>query len=781
MLLMKNPRKQATFLLLLFGACCTLSWASPPQAQTIIESDATYQVSGLKHAAEIRVDTHGVPHIYAKDHYDVFFVQGFNAARDRLWQIDLWRKRGLGQLSSVLGPQYLEQDSAARLFLYRGDMYTEWLAYGNDAKRITQAFTAGINAFIDTTQTQPQLLPPEFALLGYEPGKWQPEDVVRIRSNGLWRNLVNEVWRARQACEGQLELANQWRPLEPDWETKLPSGLDPCAIPQDVLAKYTLAKAPVNFQAPGLSSALGDDLNHSLGSNNWVVSGERTNTGRPILADDPHRGHATPSLRYIAHLNGPGINVIGAGEPALPGISIGHNNRIAFGLTIFPIDQEDLYVYTKTADGYHYAGRSEPFSIVQENLSVRDQGNVAIALKYTRHGPVIAETKTHAFAVRAAWLEAGMAPYFGSIEYMRAQNFRDFIAALNRWGAPSENQVYADVEGNIGYKPAGRFPIRRNWDGLFPVPGDGRYEWQGYFDMDVLPQEFNPQRGFSGTANSMNLPPNYPIDEYRVGFEWSDPWRYQRIWESLKQDNSHSLVDSVQLQRDYHSVLARKILSNLALDEHPAAQVLENWDQQMTADSAAAALWNVWYAQHLVPALGDLLAAKDQKPDGLLDSQTVLTLLNTDNGQKIANHSLAAAYAATQQLLGDDPKTWKWGDLHRIRFTHPLLHLAQGELRQQMQMPSYPRGGNANTTNNTSYRGDSFDVVSGASFRMVLDVGNWDNAYVTNAPGQSGDPRSTYYDNLLKNWATEGSFPLHFSRQAVMDNTAFTIRLVPNS
>jgi penicillin amidase len=463
---------RATLLFLLF---CGISTSTA----STLDQNATYTVAGLNQTAEIIVDKWGVPHIYAQDHYDAFFVQGFNAARDRLWQIDLWRKRGLGKLAASFGADFLEQDSAARLFLYRGDMYSEWLAYGNDAKRIASAFTSGINAFVELTRQQPELLPPEFEMLNDTPALWAPEDVVRIRGNGLWRNVNTEVWRADLACKGQLELAGQWKQLEPTWQTQIPTGLDPCIIPEDVLRKYLLAKAPVNFAAPGqLALAIQDEPDHSLGSNNWVVAPSRTSTGRPILADDPHRGHATPSLRYIAHLVAPGINVIGAGEPALPGISIGHNERIAFGLTIFPIDQEDLYVYEKVAGGYRYGGRSEPFIERATTIEVKHADAVTITLRYTRHGPVVAETKKHAFAVRAAWLEPGMSPYFGSIEYMRAQNFIEFTGALNRWGAPSENQVYADIDGNIGYKPAGRFPVRKNWDGLLPVPGDGRYEWR---------------------------------------------------------------------------------------------------------------------------------------------------------------------------------------------------------------------------------------------------------------------------------------------------------------
>jgi penicillin amidase len=759
---------------------------SSPTLQAV-DNDAAYKVAGLTQPAEIIVDEWGVPHIYARDHYDVFFVQGFNAARDRLWQIDLWRKRGLGQLSSVLGAEYLDQDKATRLFLFQGDMYSEWLAYGNDAKRITQAFTNGINAYVDLLQQHPELLPPEFTLLDYLPDHWSPEDVVRIRSNGLWRNVTTEVWRARLACTENLDLAGKWLQLEPAWTVQQPTRLDPCVIPDDVLKNYLLAKAPVSFGKTDANITsrldLSDDpaLREAIGSNNWVVTGSRTNTGRPILADDPHRGHATPSLRYLAHLNGPGINVIGAGEPALPGISIGHNETIAFGLTIFPIDQEDLYVYTKQGGGYQYQGRTERFTTRTETVSVKGQDEVKVTHKFTRHGPVIAETDAHAFAVRAAWLEPGMSPYFGSIEYMRAADFREFVGALNRWGAPSENQVYADIKGNIGYKPAGRFPVRRTWDGLLPVPGDGRYEWEGYFDMDVLPQEYNPLRGFTGTANSMNLPSGYPIDTYRIGFEWSAPWRYKRLWEVLKQDSEHTVEDSLALQRDYVSVFAREVMSRLPeLKDQPHGKLLAQWDQALTPDSAAAALWNIWYARHLAIALGTLLTEKPMPPNTpALDSLTMLALLDTPEGKARAYSSLSAAHAEVTTLLGEDESLWQWGKLHQIKFEHPLYAVAPPDLKRQMALPPYPRGGSGNTTNNTGYLPADLLVRSGASFRMVLDVGNWDTAFATNAPGQSGDPRSKFYDNLLDNWATDGSFPLLFSRTEVEKKKAFSIKLTP--
>ncbi len=794
-----SPQRRSFAWLLVWAAATGAATASASGRVTAdaVDSIREYRVAGLAQPAEILVDAWGIPHIYAATHYDAFFVQGFNAARDRLWQIDLWRRRGLGLLSEVLGETYLAQDRAARLFLYRGDMYPEWLAYGSDAKRIAEAFTAGINAYVALLERHPALMPPEFELLGYRPSTWQPGDVVRIRSNGLWRNVTSEVRRARIACRHGLDAASLWKVLEPAWRPRIPDGLDPCSIPEGVVDQYLLAKAPVRFDAATLSSAgsggdrvadlaradlARDDLARELGSNNWVVAPERSASGRPILADDPHRAHAVPSLRYMAHLVAPGLDVIGAGESALPGISIGHNERIAFGLTIFPIDQEDLYVYQRAGEGYRYRGRVEPFTTVVETVPVRGGVPRQVSLDFTRHGPVVYRTENRVFAVRAAWLQPGMAPYFGSVEYMRAQNWREFIAALNRWGAPSENQVYADVDGNIGYKPAGLFPRRRNWDGLLPVPGDGRYEWDGYFDMDALPEEFNPERGFTGTANAMNLPPDYPIAERRIGFEWSAPWRHRRLWEVLAGQSQHTLQDSLDLQHDYRSVLAREVIARLPESAGGGAgealAMLRDWDQVLGPQSAPALLYGLWFYRYLSPALAAALLP--EAPDDLqpLDTLTILDTLGYPVGQSVALETLARAWREAREEFGS-PDQWRWGDLHQIRFEHPLLARAAGGLADQMRYPPYPRGGTGNTTNNTSFDPQDFLVASGASFRMVLDVGNWDAARMTNAPGQSGDPRSPFYDNLLEGWATDQSFPMLYSRQAVEAHKVMVIKLTP--
>lgn len=743
-----------------------------------------YAVAGLEETAEIIVDDWGVPHIYANTHYDAFFVQGFNAARDRLWQIDTWRRRGSGQLAEIFGDSYIEQDRANRLFMYRGDMYREWLAYGADAKRIAEAFTAGINAYIDLIDEHQELLPPEFDLLGYRPAHWQAADVVRIRSHGLLRNVGNEVRRARIACLADLGTAAIWKKLEPEWTTEVPDGLDPCVIPPDVLDTYFLATAGVTFPGQVVANLNADfePENRLDGSNNWVIAPSRTTTGRPILANDPHRGHSVPSLRYISHLVAPGMNVIGAGEPALPGISIGHNERIAFGLTIFSIDQEDLYVYDRIGETYRYGDDFEPLRTVSETLKVSGQDDVTIAMKFTRHGPVIHETEDKFFAVRAGWLEPGMAPYFGSVEYMRAANWREFLGALNRWGAPSENQVYADIDGNIGYKPAGLFPRRPNWDGLLPVPGDGRYEWDGFHDMDVLPVEYNPARGFTGTANSMNLPANYPIEEFQVGFEWIEDWRYSRIWEFLSDKATYSLEDSSELQRDYTSLLAREVIRQIPENlDGPAAQMIRGWDGVLSPGSGPGALYMIWVYRHLRPAIAFELLPEAPGLVAAIDHRRLIEMLQTARYQRLVGATLDTAYAEARSALGEDSTRWAWGSVHRTNFRHPLQHLASGELAAQMRYPSYPRGGSGNTVNATSFYSPALRVDHGASYRQVLDVGNWDAATMTNVPGQSGDPRSPFYDNLLQGWARDGSFPLLYSREKVLEHESFRITLRPTS
>ncbi|MGW5648078.1 penicillin acylase family protein [Saccharopolyspora sp. NPDC003752] len=754
-----------------------------------------FQVKGLRAPVELIEDRYGVPHLYASSEDDVFLAQGFNAARERLFQIDLWRRRGLGRLAEVLGPDYVDQDRATRLFLYRGDMDVEWSRYSPDAQRIATQFTAGINAYLDWLDQHPEQLPAEFGILGYRPARWEPADVVRIRSHGLTRNLTSEVKRAKVACAAGVDADLVRQGLQPDRRTTVPEGFDPCAMPADVLAVFELATQEVEFKDGSIRARTIRDAT-TEGSNNWVVGGQRTATGRPILANDPHRAYSAPSLRYIAHLSAPGLDVIGAGEPALPGISIGHNGTIAFGLTIFPMDQEDLYVYQlDPADRtrYRYRDGWESMSVRRETVAVFGEADRTVELAFTRHGPVIRvdEQRNLAYAVRTAWLEPGMSPYFGSISYMRARNFREFTTSMRNWGAPTENQVYADVDGNIGWVPGGLAPKRVGYDGLLPVPGDGRYEWNGFYSGDDLPRELNPAAGFIATANQFNLPPEH--QGKGLGFEWTNPFRHQRIVEVLSRQRKHTVSDSAALQNDQLSIPARRLIALLSeldsgeSDLRRALRLLRGWDAVEVADSNAAALFEVWLSKHLGP--GFVRAAVPKAADVIEDADTLVLLGELEKPgrwlpdeaarDRLLLDTLRTAYAEVQELLGRGEGSWRWGKLHHSFFQHPASKAFDAGERARFDVGPLPRGGSPDTVNQSSYRTNDFRQTNGPSFRMVLDVGDWDSSIAVNTPGQSGNPDDPHYRDLAESWRTGEYFPLAYSRAAVEEIAERRMLLLP--
>ncbi|GJD47460.1 Penicillin acylase 2 proenzyme [Methylobacterium crusticola] len=807
----------------------------------------TLVLPGLAEPAEIRIDRWGVAHICAASRGDAFRVQGFNAARDRLWQLDLWRKRGLGRLAKDFGPGYLAQDRASRLFLYRGDMEAEWAAYGcPDTRAVAEAFVGGLNAFVALTAADPAWLPPEFASLGTRPEPWEAADVVRIRSHALVRNALSEVARARVAARGALALDRYRKALSPAHDPVPPAGLDPACIPADVLDEVRLGTAGVGF-SPERLAARRDEAwqwcrvtEHGEvvarapppapaaaapeGSNNWAVGPGRTATGRPILASDPHRAYQLPSLRYVVHLTAPGLDVIGAGEPALPGISIGHNGRAAFSLTIAPLDQEDLVVYETHPDDpdlYRYGGDWERMRRREEHVAVRGGPDEAVSLAFTRHGPVVREDRTarRAFALRTVWTEPGSAAYLASLAYLDAADPDAFGAALRHWSAPSVNQVYADAGGRIAWFMAGKAPRRPTWDGLMPVPGDGSHEWDGFHPPEDLPRAIDPDRGFVATANEMNLPEGYPAQARKLGFEWLEPWRASRIHAVLEAQPRHSLADSVALQGDDLSLPARRLAALAAglaapgdagpgpdqtgtaagpagagPDEAGAARaLLAGFDGHLHEGSPAAALAEVWWMHHLRPALLRRVAPNPATAALLLpgDPETLLDLLEgapagLDGApanlgpaarDALLRDTLAAAYRDCASRLGADPSAWAWGRLHHALFAHPLSGIAPAG----RDVGPLPVGGSGASVMNTTYRPDTFRLTVGASFRMVVDVGNWDASVFVNAPGQSGDPRSAHYDDLAGLWAARAAVPLLFSAAAVEAATEQVIALRPAS
>jgi penicillin amidase len=769
----------------------------------------TFSLPGLQQPAEILIDHWGVPHIYAKDEADLFLVQGFNAARDRLFQIDLWRRRGLGQLAEAFGPAFIEEDKATRLFLYRGDMKREWTTYSKDAEQIAQSFVAGINAFIGWLEQHPDRMPFEFKKLNYTPARWDADDVVRIRSHGLTGNLVNEIARAKMACLGNLKSDEIRMRLEPPWEPHIPQGLDPC-LPKDVLRAFDLATQGVRFKAELASATVSRNFTIPIGesadedraeSNNWVVSAAKSATGRAIMANDPHREYSEPSLRYIVDLSSPTLHVTGIGEPAVPGVSNGHNDWIAFGGTYFYIDQQDLYVYElnpANKNEYKYKNQWESFRVIHEEIRVKGQSAVPVDLKFTRHGPVIyvEKEKSRAFAVRSDWLEPGTSPYMASLSFLRVQTFEQFKIALHGWGSPPINHVYADVQGNIGWAPMGFSPIRPNWDGLLPVPGDGRYEWAGHWSGDQLPRVYNPASGYITTSNEMNLPRDYPYKERKLGFEWSPPFRHQRIDEVLSSTKRISIEDSMALQNDVVSIPARRLVTLLqSLHSEDAAtqaalNLLKNWNACLDSDSSQAALEEVWFSRYLGPAFKEATLSKiAEEAFERPDPRTLLEALEhpetqfrgnaTEQRDRILLTSLGAAYQEMERVQGTDSSRWQWGKLQFNLSEHPLSSTMDEQTRAKVNVGPIPKHGGRYTVNASGYRTSDFRQTLGPSARLIIDVGNWDNSRAVNHPGQSGDPDSSHYRDLAPLWRAGRYFPLLYSREAVENATDKKIELVP--
>lgn len=731
----------------------------------------TIHLPGLPAEAEIVIDRWGIPHISAATQDGAFFAQGFNAARDRLWQMDTWRKRGLGLLAGDLGAAYAERDEAARLLLYRGDMAPEWAEYGPDAQAWTTAFVAGINAYVDLVAREPDRLPLEFRLLGTQPARWVPEDVVRCRTHARVRNLDAEITRNNIAARFGIEADRFHKMLEPAWTVVPPEGWRAEPIPPEVLRTYLLATEP---NAIGSGTPTDPVALDSQGSNNWALAPSRTTTGRAILASDPHRVHEQPSLRYVAHLTAPGLDVIGAGEPAVPGVSLGHNDVLAFSLTIHPTDQEDLYVYElhPTDDAlYRYGDGWERMREEVEQIPVRGEAPRAVTLRFTRHGPVLHRDleRRRAYALRSVWQLPGTAAYLASLNYLKARNFADYARALEGWGAPSTNHVVADVDGNIGWAAAGMVPIRPTSDGLLPVPGDGRHEWAGIMRSSGLPRAENPATGWLGTANQMNLPDGYDHATKKTGFEWTDGARFARLSEALAGDRRWSVAETLALQTDVTCVPARRLCAVLARQEdtHPAFALLAGWDHRLAADSGPAALFEIWFGKHLVPGVMRALP-----PEGLAamvavpDTQLVLTLMEQGGHDALLRETLLAAWAEATALLGPDPAQWAWGAIHQGYFEHPLSRFAP-DLAARLDAGPAPKGGSNLTINNNGWRAKDFRVISGVSWRMVLDVGNWDASFTINSPGQSGDPDSPHYRDLFPLWAKDEYVPMRFSAAAV--------------
>ena len=803
---------------ILFALLCALAATVAPVAAQETE---TVDLPGLERPVEILKDHWGIAHIYAETEHDLFFAQGWSAARDRLFQLEIWRRQATGTVSEILGPRELERDIGTRLFRYRGDLEQELNHYHPRGAEIIRAFVDGINAYVDMALADRSLLSVEFEMLDILPQHWTPE-VVISRHQGLLMNVTDELdWGRAVAAAGPeavREVAS-FHPKEPNLE------LDPSITsemldkdilglydafrgsirfrPEDVVARYRASEEDTEDALEELQNDIADplpeDLSREEGSNNWVVSGEKTSSGYPIMANDPHRVQAAPSLRYWAHLVGPGWNVIGGGEPVLPGISIGHNEYGAWGLTVFITDNEDLYVYDVHPDDpnrYRYRDRWETMTVIEETIPVEGQSPETVELKYTRHGPVVFEDTENgkAWAVRAGWMEPGGAPYLASLRMDQAKTWEEFRRASEWSNTPGENMVWADREGNIGWQAVGIAPIRRNFSGLIPVPGDGRFEWDGYLPIRAKPHALNPAEGFIATANESNTPPDYEHWD-AIAFEWSDPYRSDRAAEVLSSGRRFTMVDMMELQTDELSIPARTLTPMLeelrAADPRVerARRMLLNWDHVVEKESVAAGIYIAWerrisrnIAELMIPQalrehVGRVSMTKTIEwltyPDGRFGDEPVA------DRDAFLLRALEEAVDGLTERLGSDMDGWHYGqlDYKHILLRHPLSNAVNDQTRDMLEVGPLPRGGYSYTLNQT---GGGDNQSSGASFRIIVDTGDWDNTVGMNNPGQGGHPGHPHYEDLFELWAQDRFHPVFYTREKVESVTGERLELRPS-
>lgn len=760
------------------------------QARAVLaQLDGEIRLSGLTAPVEVLRDRWGVPHIYAENQDDLFFAQGFVAAQDRLFQIDLWRRIAVGETAEVFGPGSLVRDRFARLTRYRGDMDAEWQSYAPDARRIATAFTRGINACIDHLG---QRIPIEFKHLGYRPAQWQPEDCLgRMSVLPVAFNLRREIARAELVAAVGPEAAERIMPTDPPLSLAQPAGLDLAGIDRQVLAGYSAVTAGVDFGAGDAAGAPG-------GSNNWAVDGSLSASGKPLLAGDPHRALALPSLRYMVHLNAPGWNVIGSGEPALPGVAIGHNERIAWAFTVVLTDQADVFVeqtHPDDARRYRVGDGWEPMQVIRETVAVRGAAPVELELCFTRHGPVIHEDRPRNRAVALRWVgsEPGTAAYLASLAIDRAGNWEEFRAAAARWKAPSENLMYADVDGNIGWIAAALTPVRQGgWQGVLPVPGwTGQYRWSRFLSIDELPQALNPPRHWLATANHKILPPDYP---HEIAYDWTADYRYRRIESHLSAGRSLSLDDMRRMQFDNVEIPGRQLVGLLGqvrladASLEPYASLMAAWDGAMGRQSQAGPLYAHWLRELLdgffAPHVPKELLESVSERQGV---QVMLAALERPTAawfgeepqaarDRLLVESLASAVEKTRRALGDDAAAWRWGRLHQVLFNHPLA--ARDAAFAAFNVGPLGVGGGPFSPDQAVYT-RSFRRTNGASYRQVFDLADWDRGQATSAPGQSGQPGSPHYADLAEGWAGGEYFPLAFSRESVERVTRHRLRLAP--
>lgn len=736
--------------------------------QSLSRIQGDLAVPGLKEPVEVLRDEWGIPHIYARNTDDLFFAQGYVTAQDRLWQMEMWRRWHEGRLAEIFGPEGLEYDARTRLMMFRGPWdASEWTSYHPEGERIFTAWANGVNAFIEQNADN---LPVEFKMTGIRPEPWTARTVVlrwaQVGLSSVRGHAISELQLAMNVARFGAQEANRRATPDPMEPLQVPVGLDVKLITQEVL---DAARA-------GDGDPFAEDSLHPLeviepyralmpevrttrvsspwepgdaGSNNWVMSGSRTPSGIPILSNDPHRRIEMPALRYFVHLNAPGWNVIGGGEPPFVGVDAGHNDRMAWGFTFAGTDMVDLYVeelHPEQQNMVRWQDGWEALRVIREEIRIKGQAPRTVELKFSRHGPIFYEDTANrrAYAVRSVIQEPGTAAYFGSFKLAQATNCKDFFDRAMYWKVPTHNLICGDADGNIALQVSGLTPDRDGWNGRLPVPGTGKYEWKGF--RSDLPREMNPARGYIATANDNSHPPGYK--GRRVFYHSSAgvaTSRIARLHQVLGSGKTLSVEDHKRIQHDAYSLTAERDVPLFQgwTAKDPEAEraraMIAAWDSILTRESTAGAIYVRW------------------------EGSTVDAAVRSANGTEqraLIEAGLVKALEGMKRDFGVDWAKWRYGRIAQSAFPHMFV--------PAFDLPPVERPGAFGTVN-----------ANGANFRRIIDLANLDNSVWTNGPGQSGQPGSRFYDNLRENLGNGEYLPLLFSRAAVAKRVAYRLNLHP--
>jgi len=774
--------------------------------QSLPMVEGEFKLAGLSAPVEIQRDRYGIPHIRAQTLEDAVFGLGFAHAQDRLWQMEMNRRIAAGRVAEVLGPGALETDRFLRTLGVRRAAEANLRQIDPETRRLLDAYAAGVNAFLATDP----VLPLEFWLTGARPGPWTPVDSaawIKMMAWDLGGNWRNELLRMRLAKTLPLARIHEFVSPYP--------GETPPEI-ADLKNLYgTLERGHVQLaeDAARLLAAAPGAAPDGVGSNNWVVAGARSATGKPLLANDPHLGLTAPPVWYFAHLSAPGVNVIGATLPGVPAIVLGRNDRIAWGFTNTGPDVQDLYIEKLDGAGNYLAPEGpRPFTQIEETIKVKGAPDEKLRIRISRHGPVISDVSRLAqeeaprgYVLAFAWsaLAEDDRTLQAAHKFARARDWSEFLAAARDFHVPQQNMVYADVDGNIGYVAAGRVPLRKpenDLKGFAPAPGwDARYDWAGWIPFEQLPQSYNPAGGRIWTANEKITPADYP---YFVSAEWQPPYRANRIAEMLEAAPSHSVASFARMQSDVMSLAMRESLPRL-LETRPrseearrALDLMRKWDGTMGAERPEPVIAWAWWREFTralyADELGDVfrtqwapravfvanvLARKGDHARWCDDVRTPVV----ETCEELLAVSLENALADLRKRHLGEPASWRWGEAHFARHEHRPF--GRQPLLARWFDILVPTPGDTYTVN--VGRQDFFDEQRpfanrhAASLRAIYDLSDLEKSLFIHSGGQSGNVLSPHYAAFTEAWAKGEYIPMLTARATLDSQPRKLLRLTP--